>query len=257
MADGRIVVVTGGARGIGLAAAKRFAQYGDFVVLADVRGELAQQSAQEINDCGGGGAAYEFDVSQEDAVEELVESVETEHGPIEVWVNNAGILENPGRSADKDMNEHDRVWDVNYRGLYLCCRAVAPRMAERGHGCILNLASSTSFKSMPLVAYGPSKVAVKSLTEVLAAEFGPQGVRVNAVAPHATLSDEMKVRIDAGERDPEKLKADNAIPKMIMPEDVAEGIFFLCSEAAHAITGVTLPIDYGWLVGVTHKAYPK
>ena len=257
MPDGRIIVVTGGARGIGLATAKRFVKDGDFAVLADIRGQLAESSATEINDSGGEAVAYEFDVSRENSVETLVDSVEREHGPIDVWINNAGILENPGKSTDKDMDEHDRIWDVNYRGLYLCCRAVAPRMAERGHGCILNLASSTSFKTFPLVAYGPSKVAVKSLTEVLAAEFGPHGVRVNAVAPHATLSDEMKVRIEAGERDPEKLKKDNAIPKMIMPEDVAEGIFFLCSEAAHAITGVTLPIDYGWLVGVTYKAYPK
>ena len=82
-------------------------------------------------------------------------------------------------------------------------------------------------------------------------------MRVNAVAPPATLSDEMKARIEAGERDPEKPDKENAIPKAILPEDVAEGIFFLCSEAAHAITGATLPIDYGWLVGVTYKAYPR
>ena len=257
MPDGRIVVVAGGARGIGLATAKRFAASGDFAVLADLRGELARQSAEEINRSGNEAAAYEFDVSQENSVQTLVDRVEREHGPIEVWINNAGILENPGKSTDKDMDEHDRIWEVNYRGLYLCCRAVAPRMAGRGHGCILNLASSTSFKAFPLVAYGPSKVAVKSLTEVLAGELGPHGVRVNAVAPPATPSDEMKARIEAGERDPETLDKDNAIPRTILPEDVAEGIFFLCSEAARAITGVTLPIDYGWLVGITYKAYPK
>ena len=257
MPDGRIAVVTGGARGIGLATAKRFAKGGDFAVLADVQGELARQSAEEINHSGGEAAACECDVSQESSVETLVNTVEREHGPIEVWINTAGVLENPGNATDKDMDEHDRIWEVNYRGLYLCCRAVAPRMAERGRGCILNLASSTSFKAFPLVAYGPSKVAVKSLTEVLAGELGPHGVRVNAVAPPATPSDEMMARIEAGERDPETLDKDNAIPKTILPEDVAEGIFFLCSEAARAITGVTLPIDYGWLVGVTYKAYPK
>ena len=257
MPDGRIAVVTGGARGIGLATAKRFAKGGDFAVLADVQGELARQSAEEINRSGNEAAAYEFDVSQESSVETLVNTVEREHGPIEVWINTAGVFENPGKSTDKDMDEHDRIWEVNYRGLYLCCRAVAPRMAERGRGCILNLASSTSFKAFPLVAYGPSKVAVKSLTEVLAGELGPHGVRVNAVAPPATPSDEMMARIEAGKRDPETLDKDNAIPKTILPEDVAEGIFFLCSEAARAITGVTLPIDYGWLVGITYKAYPK
>ena len=116
MPDGRIVVVTGGARGIGLATAKRFAKGEDFAVLADLRGELARQSAEEINQSGGAAAAYEFDVSREDSVEALVNRVEHEHGPIEVWVNNAGILENPGKSTDKDMDEHDRIWALTIEG---------------------------------------------------------------------------------------------------------------------------------------------
>ena len=84
------------------------------------------------------------------------------------------------------------------------------------------------------------------LTDVLAAEFGPHGVRVNGVAPGVTMTENMKRRVAAGERDPEKIVEWNAIPEIVLPEDVAESIFFLCSDEAHAISGVTLPIDYGW-----------
>lgn len=234
-----------------------FAAHGDRVVLADVNSNLGRQVAEEVTGPAGPAAFHDLDVREESSVNELIEWVEAEVGPIDVLVNSAGVLQNPMPITELPMEDHDRMWDINNRGLYMCCRAVAPLMKARGRGNIINIASTTSFVAWPLTAYDPGKTAVKMLTEVLAAEMGPKGIRVNAVAPHITATPAIQSRIDAGERDPAKIIAQNALPRMVEVEDVAEAIFFLCSPEAKAITGVTLAVDCGFLVANTYNTYPK
>ena len=257
MSEPRIALITGGAAGIGLATARRFAEAGDHVVIADLAEDTANVAVKAIEDAGGRASFHRLDVTDESQVADVVDAVEATEGPIDALVTCAGILQNPGAIDDMPVAEHDRMWRVNYRGVYVTCRAVGPRMTKRGLGTIVNMHSTTSTRPYPLVAYGTGKTSLKMLTELLAAEFGPHGVRVNGVAPGVTMTENMKRRVEAGERDPEKIVAWNAIPEIVVPEDVAESIFFLCSEEAHAISGVTLPIDYGWQVAVTYNAYPK
>jgi NAD(P)-dependent dehydrogenase (short-subunit alcohol dehydrogenase family) len=257
MAEPRVIVVTGGASGIGRGTAERFASDGDTIVIADANRDLGESVVRTL---GAAGARVEFrtlDVREESSVEGTFADIASTVGPIDVLVNSAGVLQNPMSISEMSMDEHDRMWSINNRGLYMCCRAVVGGMKRRGAGCIVNLASTTSFISWPLTAYVPGKAAVKMLTEVLAAELGPSGVRVNAVAPHITVTPAIQSRIDAGERDPEKIVAQNALPRMVEIIDVAEAIHFLCSPEAKAITGVTLPVDCGYLVAATYKTYPK
>lgn len=256
MSERRIAVITGGASGIGHAAARRFAAEGDIVVIADMNADSARAVADELISIGGEAHGYAVDVSQEPDVDNVIEVIEQDVGPIGVLVNSAGLFQNPSGIAELPMEQHDALWMVNNRGLYMCCRAVAKRMIPRGRGAIVNMASSMSYMAWPLTAYSPGKAAVKSLTEILAAELGGDGIRVNAVAPHGTLTPQIQARIDAGERDPVKLAADNAIPRLIKPEEVSAGIFFLCSDEASAITGVTLPIDCGYLAAYAYRTYP-
>lgn len=257
MSEPRVVVITGGASGMGHGTGHRFAENGDQIVVADVNSNLGHAVVREIEDKGGRAIFHDLDVSEEESVNDLVARVESEIGPIDVLVNSAGVLQNPMPITEMSMEEHDRMWDINNRGLYMCCRAVAPHMKGRGRGNIINIASTTSFVAWPLTAYDPGKTSVKMLTEVLAAEMGPKGVRVNAVAPHITATPAIQSRIDAGERDPAKIVAQNALPRMVEVEDVAEAIFFLCSPEAKAITGVTLPVDCGFLVASSYNTYPK
>ena len=257
MGDARVTLITGGAAGIGRAAAGRFAEAGDHVGSADVLGNAAREAVESISRSGGQASYYQLDVADDGQVSNVVQAIEENEGPIDALVTCAGILQNPGGIEDMPLEEHDRMWRINYRGVYMTCREVGPRMTARGRGAIVNMHSTTSTRPYPLVAYGTGKTSLKMLTEVLAAEFGPSGVRVNGVAPGVTMTENMKRRVAAGERDPEKIIAWNAIPEIVVPEDVAESIFFLCSEEARAISGVTLPIDYGWQVAVNYNAYPR
>ncbi len=250
--ESRNVLVTGGASGIGLALARRFAQAGDAIVLADLNDAAGQAMADEL-----GGSYRHLDVADESSVEAEVAAIEDANGPIDVLINSAGLLQNAARTESFSLDEHDRIWAVNYRGSYLMCRACAPRMAARGRGAILNIASINSFTPLPLPAYTPTKAAIGSLTGVLAGEFGPSGVRINAVAPGFTLTPAMQSRIDSGDRNPAGMEGLSTLGRLVKPEEVAEAGFFLCSDAASAITGVNLPVDCGYMAAISYNTYPS
>ena len=164
-------------------------------------------------------------------------------------------LQNAVRVTEMDMGEFDRIHAINTRAVLLMNRAFGKAMATAGHGVLINIGSLTSFRPSGQPAYAMGKVAIKMMTEVLAAELGPQGVRVNAVAPGYVLTPAMQARIDSGQRDPALMLDRSALRRLVMPADVGEAIFFLCSDAASAITGVTLPVDCGWLAGSAYTAY--
>ncbi|HZD25059.1 MAG TPA: SDR family oxidoreductase [Alphaproteobacteria bacterium] len=254
MSSERHVLVTGGASGIGLAIAKRFLAAGERVMLADLDEERGAAAAAAL---GHGTSFHPLDVADAGAVEAFARGVEAGIGPVSVLVNSAGLLQNRAGVAEMSLDEHDRIWSVNYRGSYLMCRAFAPRMAARDGGVILNIASINSFVPLPLPAYTPTKAAVDSLTRILAAEFGPSGVRVNAVAPGFTLTPALQARIDSGHRDPRGMAALSTLRRLVRPEDVAEAAWFLCSDAAAAISGVNLPVDCGYLAAISYNSYPS
>ncbi|MFM8466135.1 MAG: SDR family NAD(P)-dependent oxidoreductase [Oxalobacteraceae bacterium] len=242
-----LTVVTGGASGIGAACVRHHVKRGDTVIVLDLPTAWSDAKANDL----GVTAFYACDVLEDQRVRDLADIIEKEHGPIDCLINSAGILQRKLPPEQLPMDHWDAVTNIDLRGTYLCCAVFGARMAARGHGAIVNIASITSFRSSPLHAYGPAKAAVASLTMGLAAEWGRSGVRVNAVAPGFTLTEGLQAAIDRGDRDPAELAQPSAMNRLVMPDEVADGIGFLLSDAARAITGITMPIDCGWMAGST------
>ncbi|MGE3290898.1 MAG: SDR family NAD(P)-dependent oxidoreductase [Geminicoccaceae bacterium] len=256
MTEARSVVVIGGTSGIGEAIALRFAEDGWRAVVA---GRDARRGEAVSAACLAAGAPdvrfVATDVAAPASVERLAEAAVAGSGVPHAVVNCAGILQSGKRVLDQDLDEDEQLWRVNYRGTLLGCQVFGRLMSEEGRGAILNVGSLASFAPLSLPAYTPGKHAVLALTQILAAELGPHGVRVNAVAPGYTLSDGLKAKIARGERNPDAIKATTALRRFVEPRDVAEAALFLCSDRAAAITGVTLPIDAGWLVHAPYAQY--
>ena len=250
MSKGRISVVTGGASGIGAACARELAAGGDQVVIVDRDLARAKGVAVEF-----GGKAYAVDVGDEKDVEACAATIERECGPVDVLVNSAGIIQVPLRPHDLPMTAWDDVVRVDQRGTYVASVAFARGMIARKRGSIVNIASIAGMRSMPLHAYAPAKAAVIAITECLAAEWGPTGIRVNAVSPGYTLTPALKNAIDKGERDVSALAANAALRRLVDPAEIGRVVAFLASDAASAMTGANIPVDCGWLAGTSWSTY--
>ena len=238
--SGRTAVVTGAARGIGLAVARKFLAAGCDVAMLDIDAETLARSAQAL----GGVLAIECDVAEPAQVSAAVAQTDARFGRIDALVNNAGIaVFKP--LLETSFEEWQRVLAVNLNGPFLCTQACAPVMLRNGGGAVVNITSISGLRASTLrVAYGTSKAALDHLTRQQAAELGNAGIRVNAVAPGpvdtAMAKQVHTADIRAGYHD--------AIPlnRYGTEEEIAAAVYFLCSNAASYINGQTLAVDGGF-----------
>lgn len=241
----QVVIVTGGSRGIGRAAAASLLREGARVMISSIRPESVDQAVNELRSMGpvdgiAGDVAVEADVRR------LVSETASRYGRVDVMVANAGIAGATVNLADMDVREWDRMQEVHLRGTFLCGREAARVMREAGGGRIVTVASTSSFESEKLGGhYNTAKAGILGLTRSMAVDFADWGIRVNCVAPGWVRTDMTNDYIP-----PEGVPLDNCgvLPRVGEPEEIADAIAFLASERCGFMTGATVVVDGGQLI---------
>jgi len=245
---GKTAIVTGAAQGIGAQLAMGLAEAGANVVIADVLD--GQNVAKQITDAGGKAISNHTDISDEASVAEMMQATENAFGGVDILVNNAALFGTlpPTPLADIDLDEWDRVMRVNVRGVWQCAKAVMPGMDKRGGGSIINIATNRIFKGFPnLLHYDASKGAVLAMTKAMAAELGPKNIRVNAIAPGLTMSENVKAK-DGIENRNKAVVSGRALARSQEPRDLVGAVLFFCGDDSAFISGQSLIVDGGGIM---------
>lgn len=243
--ENKIAIVTGAGGGFGEGIARLFAQEGARVLIADLDFERAQSVAASI---GAAAHAVRCDVSQAQDVQSAVDACVQKFGVPQIVVNNAGITHRNQPMLDVDEATFDRVFNVNVKSIYHMARAVIPLMRQQGHGSIINIGSTAGLRPRPgLTWYNASKAAVNLLSKSMAAELGPDGIRVNAICPVMGATGMLEQFLGTADTPEARARITAGIPlgRISTPADVAQATLYLASDAAAFITGVELPVDGG------------
>ncbi|MCT4655962.1 MAG: SDR family oxidoreductase [Cohaesibacter sp.] len=239
--EGKVAIITGAASGFGEGIARRFAQEGAKVVVADMNSEGAEKVASEI-----GGIPVTVDVTKGADVDTMVEAAQS-LGGVDILINNAGFTHRNQPMLEVDEETFDRIFDVNVKAIYLAAQRVVPIMEKKGGGVIINTASTAGLRPRPgLVWYNSSKGAAISMTKSMAVELAPSQIRVNALCPVAGATG--MLHLFMGEDTPEKrelFKSSIPIGRLSTPQDMANAALYLASDEANFITGVALEVDGG------------
>ena len=240
--EGKITIITGGAAGIGLATARKFAQEGAVVVVCDRKAEAVQAAVQELAGQGHKALGYTVDVTDRASIDAMVADVKAKAGRIDVLVNNAGITQD-ARLTRMTEEQFDAVINVNLKGVFHCTQAVADTMVEQESGVILTASSVVGlYGNFGQTNYAATKFGVIGFTKTWARELGPKGVRVNAVCPGFIETDILKT---IPEKVLDSLRATSWQRRLGQPEEVANVYAFLASDEASFVNGTTIEVSGG------------
>lgn len=245
---GKVVVVTGGAQGIGEAIAMCFAREGAYVVVCDINVEKVREVSHNIMAMGLKSLWFEVDVTCIYQINTMAEKTAKRFGHIDYLVNNAGISPQMVPTIEQDIDTWQKIVDTNLKGTYLCSKRIGREMINYNSGRIVNISSIVGLTGFPMrTEYGPAKSAIINLTKALAIEWAPFNINVNAIAPGYIRTEMVESIIHTGKLNEEMLCNRIPLRRLGTKEEIANVVRFLCSESASYITGTTIVVDGGWV----------